>query len=88
MKKISLIVLLLSGCISPTSVDEKGRLEKVRIAVPAFFQIEMDYYKDQENKNPQGMAKTTSFTPVPEERIQIPGIGMMPKLMDMTKKEK
>ena len=30
--------------------DEQGRLEKIRIAVPAFFQIEMDYYKDEENK--------------------------------------
>lgn len=48
----------------------------------------MDYYKDQENKNPEGMAKTTSFTPVPKEEIQIPGVGMMPKLMDMTKRGK
>jgi len=48
MKKMFLLTLLLTGC---TSVDDKGRLEKVRIAVPAFFQIEMDYYKDKENFN-------------------------------------
>jgi hypothetical protein len=48
MKKLFLTtVLIFSGC---KSVDEQGRLEKVRIAVPAFFQIEMDYYKDEENK--------------------------------------
>lgn len=76
---------VLSGC---KSVESDGRVEKIRVSIPAFLSIEMDYYKDQENKNPQDMAKTTSFTPVPEERIQIPGIGMMPKLMDMTKKEK
>ena len=45
----------------------------------------MDYYKDQENKNPEGMTKTTSFTPVPKQEIEIPGVGIMPKLMDMTK---
>ncbi len=76
MKKISLIVLLLSGCISPTSVDEKGRLEKVRIAVPAFFQIEMDYYKDKEN-----FPKETVKTNAP------PKIGdVYPKLMEMDRK--
>ena len=47
MKKILLLsVLLLSGCMS---IDERGRLEKVRFSVPAFFQVEMDYYKDREN---------------------------------------
>ena len=45
----------------------------------------MDYYKDQENKNPEGMVKTTSFTPASKEKIEIPGVGTMPKLMDMTK---
>ena len=48
MKKLLLtFTLIFSGC---KSVDDQGRLEKVRIAVPAFFQIEMDYYKDKENK--------------------------------------
>jgi len=71
-----LLTLLLSGCISPTSVDEKGRLEKVRIAVPAFFQIEMDYYKDKENF-PKGTVKTN--TPPQINNIY-------PKLMEMTPK--
>lgn len=31
------------------SVDKNGRLEKIRFSVPAFFQVEMDYYKDREN---------------------------------------
>ena len=69
-----LLTLLLSGC---TSVDEKGRLEKVRIAVPAFFQIEMDYYKDKEN-----FPKETVKTNTP------PKIGNpYPKLMEMTRKK-
>ena len=38
--------IFLCGCLS---VDERGRLEKVRFSVPAFFQVEMDYYKDREN---------------------------------------
>ena len=73
MKKMFLLTLLLTGC---TSVDDKGRLEKVRIAVPAFFQIEMDYYKDKENF-PKGITQTN--TP---PRICNP----YPKLMDMTRK--
>ena len=73
MKKMFLVALLFTGC---TSVDDKGRLEKVRIAVPAFFQIEMDYYKDKENF-PKGTIKTN--TP--------PKIGNpCPKLMEMTPK--
>ena len=48
MKKLLLtFTLIFSGC---KSVDDQGRLEKVRIAVPAFFQIEMDYYKDKLEK--------------------------------------
>ena len=76
---------VLSGC---KAIEGDGRVEKIRVSIPAFLSIEMDYYKDQENKNPEGMAKTTSFTPVPNEEIQIPGVGMMPKLMDMTKRGK
>ena len=68
-----LVALLLTGC---TSVDDKGRLEKVRIAVPAFFQIEMDYYKDKENF-PKGTIQTN--TP---PKISNP----YPKLMEMTPK--
>ena len=73
MKKKFLLTLLLTGC---TSVDDKGRLEKVTIAVPAFFQIEMDYYKDKENF-PKGITQTN--TP---PRICNP----YPKLMEMTRK--
>ena len=43
---IIFISLAAKGCMS---VDEKGRLEKIRFSVPAFFQVEMDYYKDREN---------------------------------------
>ena len=76
---------VLSGC---KSIEGDGRVEKIRVSIPAFLSIEMDYYKDQENKNPEGMAKTTSFTPVSKEEIEIPGVGIMPKLMDMTKRGK
>ena len=74
MKKILLLsVLLLSGCMS---IDERGRLEKVRFSVPAFFQVEMDYYKDRENLG-RGVVNTN--TP--------PKIGSpYPKLMEMTRK--
>ena len=51
MKKTLLLCIIFiswgaKGCMS---VDKKGRLEKVRFSVPAFFQVEMDYYKDREN---------------------------------------
>ena len=74
MKKILLLsVFLLSGCMS---IDERGRLEKVRFSVPAFFQVEMDYYKDRENL---GRRVVNTNTP--------PKIGNpYPKLMEMTKK--
>ena len=54
------------------SVDDPGRLEKVRIAVPAFFQIEMDYYKDKENKGKGSVSTDT--------------VNGYPKLMDMIRK--
>tara|TARA_R110001583_G_scaffold6153_1_gene32001 strand:- start:129 stop:356 length:228 start_codon:yes stop_codon:yes gene_type:complete len=46
MKKLLLIVFILTGC---KNMDENGRLEKVRFSVPAFFHVEMEYYADQEN---------------------------------------
>ena len=72
MKKMFLVALLFTGC---TSVDDKGRLEKVRIAVPAFFQIEMDYYKDKENF-PKGTIKTNTpgFHDVGSPRIRSPAL--------------
>ena len=49
MKKTLLIIMiLLAGCKTPT-LDERGRLEKVRIQIPAFIDIEFEYYKDKEN---------------------------------------
>ena len=74
MKKILLLsVLLLSGCMS---IDERGRLEKVRFSVPAFFQVEMDYYKDRENLG--RLVVNTNSSP----KIGNP----YPKLMEMTRK--
>jgi len=49
MKRILITALLLTGC---KNIDENGRLEKVRFSVPAFFHVEMEYYSDQENLNP------------------------------------
>ena len=74
MKKILLLsIFLLSGCMS---IDEKGRLEKVRFSVPAFFQVEMDYYKDRENLGREAVRTNT-----------IPRISnQYPKLMEMTRK--
>ena len=45
--KYFILILLLMGC---KSVDDNGRLEKIRIMVPALIDIEFDYYKDKENK--------------------------------------
>jgi hypothetical protein len=70
MKKLLLtFTLIFSGC---KSVDDQGRLEKVRISVPAFFQIEMDYYKDKENKGKGSVSTDT--------------VNGYPKLMDMIRK--
>ena len=70
MKKLLLtFTLIFSGC---KSVDDQGRLEKVRIAVPAFCQIEMDYYKDKENKGKGSVSADT--------------VNGYPKLMDMIRK--
>lgn len=38
----------MAGC-KTGGIDEKGRLEKVRIQIPAFVDIEFEYYKDKEN---------------------------------------
>ena len=59
--KYFVLILLLTGC---KSVDDKGRLEKIRIMVPALIDIEFDYYKDKENIG-KGIAKNiqTNSTP-------------------------
>lgn len=53
MKKILKFIFLClcitfsgKGCMS---VDKRGRLEKIRFSVPAFFQVELDYYKNKDN---------------------------------------
>ena len=40
-----------------------GRIEKMRIGVPALFSVEVDYYKDLENIGPPGQMS-------PEEEIK------------------
>ncbi len=77
MKKLLLtFTLIFSGC---KSVDDQGRLEKVRIAVPAFFQIEMDYYKDKENKGKGSVNTNVVHSPYGT-------VNGYPKLMDMIRK--
>ena len=49
MKKIILTILILMAGCKTGGIDEKGRLEKVRIQIPAFVDIEFEYYKDKEN---------------------------------------
>ena len=73
MKKILLIVLLLTGC---KNMDENGRLEKVRFSVPAFFHVEMEYYADQENLTSESQKRQ-----LPSHKI-INGIKF-PRLMEM-----
>lgn len=77
MKKTLLIIIILfAGCKTP-SLDEGGRLEKIRIMVPALIDIEFDYYKDEENK---GKSRPKKQKPSPET------INSYPKLMPLTKK--
>ena len=78
MKKIVLVtMMLLSGC-KTGGIDEKGRLEKIRIQIPAFVDIEFEYYKDKEN-----MGKgTTNNVP-----LNTPPIPEWPKLMPLRKKK-
>ena len=75
-KTILIVIILLSGCKTP-SLDEGGRLEKIRIMVPALIDIEFDYYKDEENK---GKNRPKKQEPYPES------INGYPKLMPSTKK--
>ena len=71
--KYFILIVLLIGC---KSVDDKGRLEKIRIMVPALIDIEFDYYKDKENIG-KGIAKNTQTNSTPT-------IGWS-KLMPMSK---
>jgi hypothetical protein len=69
--KYFILILLLTGC---KSVDDNGRLEKIRIMVPALIDIEFDYYKDKENKGKE--VATSSYTS---------STSAWPKLMPMSK---
>ena len=69
-------MILLAGCKTPT-LDERGRLEKVRIQIPAFIDIEFEYYKDEENK---GKSKYNKLESTAET------VNGYPKLMPLRKK--
>jgi hypothetical protein len=75
-KTLLLIIILLAGCKTP-SLDERGRLEKIRIMVPALIDIEFDYYKDEENK---GKNRPQKQEPSPET------VNGYPRLMPLRKK--
>ena len=71
--KYFILILLLAGC---RSVDDNGRLEKIRVMIPAFVDIQFDYYKDKENKGKKAAGNSpTNFPP----------IVSWPKLMPMSK---
>jgi len=71
--KYFIFILLLTGC---RSIDEKGRLEKIRVMIPAFMDIQFEYYKDKENKE-KNSSSYSSTTPPP--------ITNWPKLMPRSK---
>ena len=75
-KTLLIIIILLAGCKTP-SLDERGRLEKIRIMVPALIDIEFDYYKDEENK---GKSKHKKLESAAET------VNGYPKLMPLRKK--
>jgi|TARA_R110000744_G_scaffold200407_2_gene319559 hypothetical protein len=74
-KTLLIIIILLAGCKTP-SLDERGRLEKIRIMVPALIDIEFDYYKDEENKGKNKYEKPESET-----------VNGYPRLMPLREKE-
>jgi len=75
MKKIVFVlIVLLIGC---RSFDDKGRLEKIRLQVPALINIEFDYYKDKENLSGEAARNTPTGSPP---------IIKWPKLMPLRKK--
>jgi len=45
------LVLFLAGC---QMTQHHGRVEKMRVGIPALFSVEVDYYKDLENVGPTG----------------------------------
>ena len=45
------LILFLSGC---KATQHHGRVEKMRVGIPALFSVEVDYYKDLENVGPTG----------------------------------
>ncbi|HIL26434.1 MAG TPA: hypothetical protein EYG21_03435 [Nitrospinaceae bacterium] len=38
--------------------QHRGRVEKMRVGIPALFTVEVDYYKDLENVGPTGQMST------------------------------
>jgi len=78
MKKITLIILILIAGCKTGGIDEKGRLEKVRIQIPAFIDIEFEYYKDKEN-----LGKVPSRDSPADSS---PNSSEWPKLMPLRKK--
>ena len=75
MKKIVLVfIILLIGC---RSFDDKGRLEKIRLQVPALINIEFDYYKDKENLGKEAVRSILTNSPP---------VAKWPKLMPLRKK--
>jgi len=45
------LILFLAGC---QTSQHHGRVEKMRVGIPALFSVEVDYYKDLENVGPTG----------------------------------
>jgi len=45
------LILFLAGC---QMTQHHGRVEKMRVGIPALFTVEVDYYKDLENVGPTG----------------------------------
>ena len=55
-KVLLCLIIWLTGCQS-SQLQHCQRVEKMRIGIPALFSVEVDYYKDLENKGPEKMTE-------------------------------
>jgi hypothetical protein len=55
-KILIFFIIFLCGC-KTSQIQHGQRVEKMRFGVPALFTLEVDYYKDLENKGPNSLTE-------------------------------
>ena len=77
---LSIISILFVGC---TTAYRGDRVEKVRVGIPALFAVEVDYFKDMDNKN----VYSNIGSPTPFDGRLIPFLGRNGEHIYMTPEE-